>query len=112
MFSMYILPSFFDGCISPRMRDIVVDFPAPLGPSSAKTSPRLIRNVRFSTAVTGPKDLVRFNTCRPLFEPPNGTNSPAISSSMGILDCEAELGPRPSIRRHQARVDPESYHRS
>ncbi|SPQ23253.1 e98e75a7-7cbd-4612-a016-2ec9e6549ee9 [Thermothielavioides terrestris] len=54
-----------DGLRSPRMRLMVVDLPAPLGPSRAKTSPCGTPKVTLSTAVLLPKVLVRLMTRRP-----------------------------------------------
>lgn len=58
-------PELKSGLTSPRMTEMVVDLPAPLGPSKAKTWPCGTPKVTLSTAVLRPKVLVRLTTCRP-----------------------------------------------
>lgn len=110
IFSTKTSPPFLDGWMSPRIREIVVDFPAPLGPNSAKTSPLLIPNVIFSTAVLVPNDLVRFRTRRPSFELSTRASSSFISSSVATSAGRAMNGD-PRRRRYHARIDPLSYQR-
>src|ERR1700710_168354 len=89
---------------------MVVDLPAPLGPSSANTSPLWIPKVRFSTAVTLPKDLVRWRTRRPSFvlltlSSSSPKSSSGISAAEAVVDCFCNL-------LYQATTDPLSYQRS
>jgi len=102
-----MFPPFLEGCISPRIKDIVVDFPAPFGPNKLNTSPLLIPKVKFSTAVTLPKDLVKCNTLRPSFELLTRVSSSATSS--GIASSDDVVGFVFFILLHQATIEPLSY---
>src|SRR3954465_2456979 len=66
------------GFWKPEMILISVDLPAPLSPSSPSTSPLRRRRFTSRSAVTGPKRLATFSTCRtssanaaPLPDPPD-----------------------------------------
>ena len=61
----------------PSSMSMVVDFPAPLGPRSATTSPRRMVRSRPSTAVTAPKRLVRPVNCTAGFVMPHSMSAAA-----------------------------------
>lgn len=101
MDSIKIGPEEGDGGISPRISEIVVDLPAPLGPRRANTSFGGMEKVRLSTAVVlvDEKDLVRWETWRPEWD----SGSEEVESGRSRCSVETVLCGR--FERRRAAMD-------